>query len=138
MRAVELRRDVHRQLTLSQCISGVFGIGSSRKKVSAKCKEYSCFLFMHRFDRLHGIVTMAARRLKVELGAKLVKKRVCRALPDSHRSVTLHIAMPSDRTKSGSGFADLASQQHQIHDLLDRKSTRLNSVTSASRMPSSA
>src|SRR6266508_1867350 len=119
MRAVELRRNVHSQLTLSQRVSGVFRVRSGRKEVSTECKEDACFSSMHRFDRVHGVKTVASRWFKVELGTKPVKKRSCRAFPDSHRSIALNIAVPSDGTKPSSRFADLTSQQHQIHDLLD-------------------
>src|SRR5437763_6920596 len=40
-------------------------------------------------------------------------------LPNSHRAITLHVAVPAHRTQPTARLAELAAQHHQIHDLLD-------------------
>src|SRR5829696_779518 len=74
---------------------------------------------MHCLDGPDRIETMPARRLEIEYFAKLVEKRLSRTLPDTDCAITLHVAVPAHRTKSGPRLSDLAPQEHEVDDLLD-------------------
>ena len=51
----------------------------------------------------------------------LSRKRVRHLLPDAHRPVALHVAVPADRRGAGAGPADVAAQQQEVDDLADRR-----------------
>ena len=74
---------------------------------------------MHRLDRFYCVITVAARWFKAEFTSELVEKSICGSFPDSHRAIALHVAVPSDGTKPGAGFANLPAAQHHIHYLLN-------------------
>ena len=62
---------------------------------------------------------MAPRRFEIELRRELVQKVIARAFGDSHCAITLNITVAADRTESCTRFADLPTQQHEIHYFLN-------------------
>src|SRR5687768_12142124 len=110
MRAIEFCRDVGRQPAPTECRCCKFRIRSGGEEISTEREEHASFLRVHRFDSLHGVVTVTARRLEVKFRAKVVKEHTGRAFPDSHRPVALNITVASNRTKTGSRFSNLPAQ----------------------------
>ena len=74
----------------------------------------------HRVQRVDGVEPVGSRRIERELPSERVEERLGHALRDAHRAIALHVGVPADRRGAGSGLADVAAQQQQVHDLLDR------------------
>src|SRR5690606_19544349 len=69
--------------------------------------------------RAHGVEAGRAGRLEPEYLAQSVEEGRRRPLPDHHRAVTLHVAVPAHRAQPGPGPPDVAAQQHEVGDHVD-------------------
>src|SRR6266568_227211 len=118
MRAIQFGRDMRRQTTAPQRIGGVLGVRGRGKKISAQGKKYFCFAFMHCLNRMYCVVAVFARWFEVKFCGQLVEKLLARLFPNSHRAVTLNVAVTAHRTKTCTRLAELAAQKHQVDDLL--------------------
>src|SRR5258708_35830951 len=94
------------QTATAQRIGGVFSVGRCGEKVSAQGKEYFCLALVHRLDRMHRVVTMKARRGKIEFPAHLIQKVFAWLFPNSHRAIPLHVAVTAHRTQTTSRVAN--------------------------------
>src|SRR5947209_11431384 len=85
VRAVHLRRDVSGETAAPKRLRCVFRVGRRRQKISAEREEELYAAFVHRLYGLHGVESVSARRLEVELARERVEKGFRRSLPDAHR-----------------------------------------------------
>ena len=67
-----------------------------------------------------GVEAVLARRLEAELVAQRVEEVVGRPLPDAHGAVALDVGVAAHRAQAGAGLADVALQQRDVDELLDR------------------
>src|ERR1043165_5505202 len=119
MRPVQFRRDVRSQPTTSQRGRGEIRIGRGGKKVTTEREEHFCLSVLHRMNRSHRIESMISRRFEIKGFPESIQKNFSWPLPNTNRAIALHVAVPTHRTETRAWFADLASQQHQVDDLLD-------------------
>src|SRR5437762_2149920 len=106
------------QTTAPQRVRGVLRVRSRGKKISAQAEKYFCFAFMHCLNRMHRVVAVFARRLEIKFCGQFVEKLFARLFPNSHRAVTLNVAVTAHRTKTCTRLAELTAQKHQVDDLL--------------------
>src|SRR5258708_19083964 len=88
------------QTATAQRIGGVFSVGRCGEKVSAQGKEYFCLALVHRLDRMHRVVTMKARRVKIELPAQLIQKLFAWLFPKFHRAIAPHVSVAAHRAQT--------------------------------------
>src|SRR5215213_4383550 len=119
MRSIQFRRNLCSQTAAAQGGGGKLGVGSGGEKVSTEREEHFALSVVHCLDCPDRVESMITRWLEIELSTQLVQKRRNGSLPDSHRAITLHVAVPTHRTQSCAGFSDLAPQKHQVYDLLN-------------------
>src|SRR5215203_5215798 len=108
-----------RDSTTAQSGGGKFRVRSRGKKITTQCKKDFAFPVMHRPDRVDGVESMISGWLKVEFHTKSIEKGVSWALPNSHGSITLNVAVASDGTKTCALNTNLPAHQHQVYDLLN-------------------
>ncbi len=120
MRAIELGRDVRGEMAASQRGGGASGIRRRRGEVAAEREEQFCFAAFHRADRADHVVTRLARRLESEASSEPVEERGRGLFVDAHRAVTLHVGMAAHRARAGAAPTDVAAQQQQRDQHLDR------------------
>src|SRR5258708_1314711 len=68
---------------------------------------------------MHRVVTMKARRLKIEFRAQLLQKLFAWLFPNSHSAIALHVAVAAHRTQPGPRLPNLSAQKHEVDDLLN-------------------
>ena len=119
--AVELGGDVHRQVAALQGLPGFVGVWRGGGEVSAEGEEDLAVAVAHLFDRAHHVHAGFARRLEAVDVAQLVEQGGRWLFPDAHGAIALHIAVTADRARARAGSADIAAQQEQVHDHLDRR-----------------
>ena len=120
VRPVELGGHLHGQVGPAHRGLGRGGVGDRRDEVAAEREPDLDLAAPHRLDRLHGVEPVPARRLERELGAERVEEAVRHPLPDAHRAVALHVAVPADRGGARARLADVPAEQQEVDDLLDR------------------
>src|SRR5438093_10372807 len=98
MCSVQFSWHMSSQATTTERRRSEFRIGSCRKEVTTKCEEYFSLAVMHRPNCVDGIESVIARRFEIKFGSKLIKECCCRPLPNSHRAISLHIAMATHGT----------------------------------------
>ena len=97
----------------------IFSIGGGGQEIAAQAEEEPDLASPHLFDCFHGVGAMLSGRSELKFLAELLHESVAHAFPDSHGAIALHVGMAADRTGSRAGPADVAAEQHKIHDLLD-------------------
>ena len=122
VRAVELGRDVHGQVEAAQRGLGrasVSGVAATKLPPIAK----NTLTWPSRIARIvvDGVEAVLARRLEAELVAEPVEEARRAPSPDAHGAVALHVGVAAHRAQPGAGLADVAAQQQQVDDLLDRR-----------------
>src|ERR1700730_7097275 len=75
---------------------------------------------MHFLNRFHDVGPDFPRRIELVPGLELIEKRIRHTLPYAHRSVTLDIAVASNRTYTCPGAPDIPSKEEEIDDLTNR------------------
>src|SRR5258707_14474342 len=68
---------------------------------------------------MHRVITMKARRVKIELRAQLLQKLLAWLFPNSHRAIALHVAVAAHRTQPGPRLPNLSAQKHEVDALLN-------------------
>ena len=121
MRAVELRRHLHRQRAAFERRGRGVRVGSRGGEVATEPDEHVDTAGGHRRDRRHGVVAVVARRVEREPLGEGVEQPFRRAFDDAHRAVALHVAVPPHRAQAGATATDRAAQQHRVDDLADRR-----------------
>src|SRR5947209_20273731 len=79
---------------------------------------------MTRVDRLagpHRVVYGVGGRGEIERADEAGEESLAGFFPDSHSAVALHVAVSAHRAKTCPGASDIAAQQHEVDDLLDRR-----------------
>src|SRR6185295_19418507 len=74
---------------------------------------------VHRMNRTHCIVAMVSRWLEIKGFAETIQEQLGWPFPNTNRAIALHVAVTTHRTEACARFSDLATQQHQVDDLLD-------------------
>src|SRR6185295_18484336 len=74
---------------------------------------------VHRMNRTHCIVAMVSRWPAIQDIAKTIQEQLGWPFPNTNRAIALHVAVTTHRTEACARFSDLATQQHQVDDLLD-------------------
>ena len=120
VRPVQLGRDLHRQLRAPHRGLGGGRVGDRADEVAAEGEPDLDLAARIAWMRLHGVDAVLAGRLEAELVAEGVEERLRHLLPDAHGAVALHVAVPADGGGAGARLADVAAQQQQVDDLLDR------------------
>ncbi len=120
VRAVELGRDVDGELGLAHRLLGDVGVGDRGDEVAAHREEHLGPAVLQGLDGVDGVEAVLARRLEAELVAQRVEERRLGPLPDAHGPVALHVGVAADRAEAGSGLADVALEERDVGDLLDR------------------
>ena len=118
--AVELGRHMYGQLAIAQRGVGRVGIRRGGGEIAAHREEHLAAAIAHRLDRADHVHAVFARRLEAEDLAQPVEQGRRWLLVDAHRAVALHVAVPAYRADARAGPADVAAQQHQVHQHLDR------------------
>ena len=120
VRAVELGGHLDGQRAALHRGRGDVGVRSGRHEVAAESEEHVDLAVAHGPDRVDGVIAGLARRLEAELVAQRVEEGGLRPLPDAHRAVALHVAVPAHRAGTRARPADVAAQQQEVDDLADR------------------
>ena len=102
-----------------RCLGDGSVSGVATAKLPPRRDEDVDLAVAHRPNRVDGVAAVLAWRLEAELLAQLVEERVGHLLPDAHRPVALHVAVPADRARPGARAADVAAQQQEVDDLAD-------------------
>ena len=69
--------------------------------------------------RLQGVGAVLPRHREAELALEGGEEPLGHPLPDAHRAVALHVAVPADGRRARARLADVAAQEQQVDDLLD-------------------
>ena len=96
VRAIELRRDVHREITVPHRRFGELRVGGRRDEVPAQSEEDANLAVAHRAQGIHGVKAVLTRGVETELVAQLVEERVRHLLPDPHRAIALDVAVTTN------------------------------------------
>src|SRR5947207_9932542 len=99
MRAIKFCRNVSRQTTTPQSLSRVFSVGRRGEKISAQRKKDFRVSLVHRLNRMDRIESMMPWRPKSKFLFQAVEELRGRLFPTSHRSITLHVAVPAHCTQ---------------------------------------
>ena len=75
--------------------------GAARTKLPASADEDLDAAVAHGPDRVHRVESVGAGRIEAELLLQGVEERVRHPLPDAHRAVALHVAVPAHRAGPG-------------------------------------
>src|SRR5258706_9463217 len=119
MRPIEFSRYVNSQAAATQSSGRVFGVRSSRKKVSTQSDKDFRFFAVHCLDRMNGVEPVCSRRFKTEFLTQLIQKVCGGLLPDAHGPIALHVAVPAHRTQTRARLSQLPTQHRQVDDLLN-------------------
>ena len=87
-----------------------------RKEIAADREKHLYVSVEHRVQGLDGVIPPLPGRLKVELFPKDIQKRFWRALPHTHRAVTLDIRVSTHTDCACAGAPDISSNEQQIYD----------------------
>src|SRR5262249_15618688 len=87
--------------------------------VAAECEEDFGTSIVHSMNRADRVVAMIARRFEIKGLTQPIKKSLGRSFPNTNRAITLYVAVTAHRTQTRTGVSNLATQQHQVDDLLD-------------------
>src|SRR5271169_1858029 len=118
MTAVELGVDANGEPQPAHCRLGHGPVRHGSDEIAAMSDEHLGAPIHHRLYGVDDIVTMRARRLEAKCFLELIQQYRLWFLVDAHRAVALHVGMTAYRADPGSGFAEIAAQQQQIHHLL--------------------
>ena len=120
VRAVQLGRDVHGERAPGEGRRGHVAVRRGGGEVAAEADEHLGPAVAHRPDRVDHVPAVRAGRLEPELVPQPVEEGVRHLLPDAHRPVALHVAVPAHRAGPRARPADVAPQQQEVHHLADR------------------
>ena len=120
VRAVELGGDVHGERGVAHRVLGDLGVGGRGDEVAAHREEHPGLAVAQRPDGVDGVEAVLARRVEAELVAERVEEVVGHPLPDAHGAVALDVGVAAHRAQPGARLADVALQQGDVDDLLDR------------------
>src|SRR5580700_9168797 len=116
MAAVELGRNLHRQLAAGKGLRSVICVRRRREEVSAEAYENLGPPLMHGFDRSDGIEAMFVRRREGELFAKCLHELRAHFLPNANRAIALHVAMAANGAKARAAATDVAPEEREVDD----------------------
>ena len=120
VRAVELGADVHGQRAVAQRRVHMRAVRRSRGEISTHGEEHLGATVVHGLDRVDRVEARLARRCESERIAEAVEEIVRHSFVDAHRAVALHVGVTADRARTCTGLADVAAQQQQVVEHLDR------------------
>ena len=118
MRAVQLGRDVDREIELAHGRKAHLRVRHRHRQVAAHADDSLGFSFADGFDRLDGAVAVLARRLEAESLLQVIEQFGVGDLGDADGAIALHVGMAAQRADAGAFAADLAAHQHEIGELL--------------------
>ena len=121
MRAIQLGGYVGSEPAILQRGSGVGGIRRGGKEIPAQGEENFSLARVHGANGAVRVVSVVRGRREIELAAEAGKKIRAGFFPDTHSAVALHVAVSAHRAKTCAGASDIAAQQHEVDDLLDRR-----------------
>ena len=121
VRAVELRRHLHRELRPAHRRLGGRRVGDRADEVAAQREEHVDLAVAQALHRLQGVGAVLARHREAELGLERGEEALGHPLPDAHGAVALHVAVPADGRGARARLADVAAEQQEVDDLLDRR-----------------
>ena len=124
MGAVELGGDMCGE---SAGAHGLFGrslSGVARDEVAGETDEDFGLPVAHGPDGVHRVQAVLGRWSEPELALQSVQERLRHPLPDAHRAVALHVAVPAHRADAGPGAAEIAAQHEEVDDFADRRRPR--------------
>ncbi|OMP12944.1 hypothetical protein COLO4_02540, partial [Corchorus olitorius] len=123
--AVELGGHVHGQVALAQAGPRGGGVGRGRCKVAAHGEEHARGALLHRLDGADGVVAVFARDFESKHLLQPIEEGRGWLLVNAHRAVALHVAVAAHRARTGARAPDVAAQEQQVDDHLDRRDRML-------------
>src|ERR1700751_111776 len=114
MAAVELGRDVNREIEVSKGGLRHLPIGNGNGKVATHADEHLHLASEHRFKRGNHVVAMVTRHFEAEAVFKPIEELLGGYFGNPDRTIALHIGMATDRTEPGPLASDITAQQRKI------------------------
>ncbi len=112
---------MHGEIATAQAARGRVRIGRRDREVATHAEEHLRAAVDHRLDRADGVEPVLARRLEAEHVAHAIEERRRRLLVDHHRAVALHVAVAAHRARARARAAQMAAQQQQVDEHVDRR-----------------
>ena len=104
------------KLTALHRVRAIDGVRHVRKEIAADRKKYLDVSVEHRVQSFDRVIPRFAGWFKVELFPKDVEKSFWRALPHTHRPVTLDIGMSAHAYSACSWTPNMAPNEEKIYD----------------------
>ena len=121
MGAVELGGDLHGEPARRIASSVTYGVGRGGDEVAAQPDEHLGLALAAAPGSTSTVSRPCSRGgSKPNSVCERVEEVLRRPLPDAHRAVALDVGVAADRAQPGAGLADVALQQGDVDDLLDR------------------
>ena len=96
--------------------------GAAETKLPPIPKNTLAFAVAQRLDRGRRVSKPCSRGgSKPNSSRSASRKCSAGSLPDAHRAVALHVGVAAHRAQPGAGLADVALEQGDVDDLLDRR-----------------